>query len=162
MILRSCGLREIVSQALCVLLMLVLGSLILGPRLVYGSGAPEWTSAVNEFSDKEDALWQQRRQGKLSTEQWDVEYRQLLESETKRMQGMMPGILEALRNKLQYRSESDRQFDEQVGSKPPVGEGLPKNQPQTGESKRQLQMPRCGIALLTGYLGKVAPKESVD
>src|SRR5262245_53799010 len=154
--------RKIALPMLSVLVIVVLDSLMLGPLSAYGSGSPDWVSAVNEFSDKESALWQQRRQGKLSAEQWDVEYRQLLESETKRMQGMMPGILEVLRDKLQYRSESDRRFDEESESKHPVGEELPKGQPPTGESTRQIQMSRCGIALLTGYLGRIAPKKSVD
>jgi hypothetical protein len=162
MIAKLFWIRKTVPPMLSVLVIVVLDSLMPGPRSAYGSGSPDLVSAVNEFSDKESALWQQRRQGKLSAEQWDVEYRQLLESETKRMQGMMPGILEVLRDKLQYRSESDRRFDEESGSKHPADEELPKNQPQTGESTRQIQMSRCGIALLTGYLGRIAPKESVE
>src|SRR6266496_4664526 len=86
-------------------------SLLTALAPVYASDQPEYRAAAEEFVLKEQALWDQRRQGYLSDKDWEMQYTRFIESEAERLQGLMPGILETLGKRLGYRSEKDLRLE---------------------------------------------------
>jgi len=130
------------------------------PTCAYGQREAE--VAVNEFIVKEQDLWQQRRQGKLSAKDWDDNYMSLIESEANRVKTLMPDVLTVIGGQLQYSSEDDRRLEELLKLSHPTVEEAMEVQSLLKEKSREKRIPRCGLAFLTGYLGRLNPKDAVD
>jgi hypothetical protein len=129
---------------------------------MFASGHSEAEVAVEEFIVKEEALWQQHRQGMLSDEEWDRDYTRLMETEADRVKPLMPDVLTVIGGHLQYRSEAGRRLEElRKKSRPTVQEAM-EAQALVREKSKERKVPRCGLAFLTGYLGRSNPKGAVD
>src|SRR5258706_11912587 len=96
-------------QISCVLAIATLGICAVTLADAQVSGSSEATAGVEEFVHREEALWQQRHQGQISEEEWGVKYTRFILMESERLQSLMPGILETLGERLEYRSGGDRQ-----------------------------------------------------
>ena len=126
-----------------------------------GATATDCDAAVDSFVTKEQALWALRRQGQLTSEEWNSKYTSLLESEARAMQPLLPDVLYTLANRLS-RSKDDDTLEELLDLKHPSPEEMAEIQSLIERRRARKEIPRCGIAQLTGFLGRDAPGEAVD
>jgi hypothetical protein len=117
--------------------------------------------AVDEFISKEQALWDRRRNGHITSSDWETMFNALLESEAKRLQSVMPDVLQTLGERLAYRSDLDRQLEELLSLSHPTTDQTLEIQALLHEKYQAGSVPRCGIAFLAGYLGRLAPANAV-
>jgi hypothetical protein len=119
-------------------------------------------TAIEEFIAKYEVIRQQRRQGKLSAEDWDAKYTDFIESEAEELKGMLPNILGEIGERLRYRSDDQERFDALADLKHPNDDQSKELLSLTQKIARDKEIPRCTLTFLTAYLGRTAPKEAVD
>lgn len=145
------------------LIAIIASAHVWGPsNSMFASGQSKADIAVDEFIVKEEALWQQRRQGMLSEKDWDRDYTRLMESEAERVKPLMRDVLAVIGGHLQYRSEADRRLEELLKKSRPTVQEAMEAQALVKEKSKEREVPRCGLAFLTGYLGRSNPKGAVD
>src|SRR5437773_1698932 len=121
--MKTTGARQsVVSRLISCLVVFPVAYLMTSLEAVYASGSPESETAVESFLLKEQALWQQRRQGQLAAGDWDMKYIHLIESEADQLKGLMPGILQVSGEHLGYQSDEDRRLEELLKLNHPTGE----------------------------------------
>jgi hypothetical protein len=129
---------------------------------MFASAQSEAEVAVSEFIVKEQDLWQHRRQGMLSDKDWDRDYTRLIEAEADRSKPLMPVVLKVIGGHLQYRSQNDRRLEELLKLSHPTIKEAMETQSLLKEKSKEKRIPRCGLAFLTGQLGRSSPKDAVD
>lgn len=145
------------------LIAIIASAHVWGPsNSMFASGQSEADVAVDEFIVKYQALRQQRRQGMLSDEDWDRDYTRLMESEADRVKPLVPEAFKVIGGFLQHRSERDRRIEELLKESHATVQEAMELQSLVEERSKERKVPRCGLAFLTGYLGRSNPKGAVD
>src|SRR6266850_1617326 len=142
--------------------MLLIGYCIGALETSHAADPPGAQAAIGEFVLMERELLEQRHRADVTAADWNTKYSRFIESEARRLQGLMPGILPALAERLGYRSNNDKQLEELLKVKHPTDQQLLNIKSLLEASTGQRGASRCGLAFLTGYLGRSAPKEAID
>ena len=156
------GHKAISTHTLVLLVTLAVGASALGRAENDATSSADANAAVDEFVSKEDALWQQRRQDHITSDEFGEKYMALLKSEAERLRRMMPDILDVIGERLRYRSESDKRNDALPDPRPSATQAPQERVFQSQPNVKEAGIARCDLVSLAAFLGRSTPKEAVE